>query len=648
MQPIRRAVASSLTWALLAGAAVSVHAASVAAESVSAEDVGWAYGGGDPQGTRYSALTQITPANVSHLQRAWIFHTGDFSDGARGRVPSGFESTPLMLDGRLYLTTAFNRIIALDPASGRQLWSYDPKIDQHLPYGDGLTNRGLAAWRDPQSATGHCALRLFEATLDARLIAVDAGTGRSCVQFGGDGEVDLKGVPNYRPGSYHMTSPPLVVDDVVVVGSAIDDNQRVQMPDGVVRGFDVRTGKLLWSWEPLQRPSNTSVWRTGAGNAWSMLSADPAHHRVYVPTGSASPDYYGGLRPGDDRWADSVVALDSRTGKFLWGFQLVHHDLWDYDTAAAPLITKLAVNGRRVPALIAGNKTGMIYVLDPDSGRPLLPIEERAVPASALPGEQTSATQPFPTTLPALARQALTPAQAWGLTAADRSACRSILMHLSGVRLFAPPSTQGFLVIPGSIGGINWSGYAWDAEHQRLIVAVSNLPYRVQMIPAGEFAAGRTGDFRGESAAQAGAPFAMDRAPLMSPSGLPCTPPPWGELVALDLATGRIAWRRPVGTMEEVLGARVRNIPGSLMLGGPIVTAGGLIFTGGTMDRRIHALSALTGEQLWSAALPASGQAQPVTYLYRGRQYVVIAAGGAAHIDQELKGDAVVAFALRQ
>ncbi|HEX4050655.1 MAG TPA: pyrroloquinoline quinone-dependent dehydrogenase [Steroidobacteraceae bacterium] len=608
----------------------------------------WAYYGHDPGGTRYSTLAQIAPANVGQLKQIWEFHTGDVSEGSRHQVRSGLETTPLFLDGRLFLTSSFNRIIALDPATGRQLWAYDPSIRRRLAYGDGFTNRGLAAWQDPKESHARCALRLFEATQDARLVAVDALTGIPCVNFGAQGQIDLSGVRNYRAGSYHMTSPPIVVDGVVVVGSSISDNQRVDMPDGVVRGFDARTGKLLWSWEPLKRPAGvpTSAWRTGAGNAWSILSADPKRHLVYVPTGSASPDYYGGLRPGDDRWADSVVALDSRTGRLVWGFQLVHHDLWDYDTAAAPLVTTVPLNGRPTPVLIAGNKTGMIYVLDPRTGQPVLPVEERAVPASTLTGEATSPTQPFPTRTPVLARQSLTAADAWGLTPADRNACKTILSNLTGTTVFSPPSTQGSLAVPGNIGGINWSGFAWDARHERLIVAASDLPYRVQMIPAAKFGGGARGDFRGDAAPETGSPYAMQRAPLESPSGLPCSPPPWGEIVAVDLASGRIAWRQPVGSMQEVFGSRVQNIPGSVMLGGPIVTASGLIFVGGTMDRRFHALSAATGRELWSATLPASAQALPITYQYHGRQYVVIAAGGDAEISEELRGDALIAFAL--
>ena len=608
----------------------------------------WSAYGRDSGGTRYSPLEQITPENVGKLQTAWTFHTGDVSDGSKGVRATGFETTPLVMEGRLYLTTPFNRVIALDPVTGRQLWAYDPKIDKTRPYGDGLINRGLASWREARSVGHACALRLYETTIDARLIALDASNGEPCADFGIHGEVDLRDVARYVPGWYHMTSPPVVLDGVVVVGSSIDDNARVDMPDGVVRGYDARSGKLLWKWEPLERPAGVaeSAWKTGAGNAWSVIIADPRRHLVYVPTGSASPDYYGGLRPGDDRWSDSVVALNPNTGKLVWGFQLVHHDLWDYDTAASPLLTSLTLNGKRRQVLIAGNKTAMLYVLDPSTGKPVLPIEERPVPQSTVPGEVTSPTQPFPVTLPVIARQSLPPAQAWGLTEADRKACQADLESMSGTSLFSAPSLQGSLAVPSNYGGINWSGFAWDAKHERVIVAVSNLPVRLQLIPADQFAKGNRGSFRAEVAEQTGAPYAIARAPLRAPSGAPCGPPPWGELVAIDLAGGKIVWRQPLGRMEEPFPNLPKSAAGSVILGGPIVTAGGLIFVGGTMDRRFRALSADTGKELWSTALPASAHALPITYEAGGRQFVVIAAGANAHIDEEQRGDALVAFAL--
>jgi quinoprotein glucose dehydrogenase len=603
----------------------------------------WLSYGRDPGGTRFSPLAQIKPENVGRLHRVWTFHTGDIAPAPNGDARSGFETTPLLVDGKLFITTGFNRVIALDPVTGRQIWAFDPKLNRAQPYGDGFINRGLAFWRDTNSPNGVCALRLYEATLDARLLALDARTGAPCANFGVKGAINLGDVANYHAGWYHMTSPPLVLDGVVVVGSAINDNAKVEMPDGVVRGFDARRGRLLWKWEPLQRPADVpaDAWRSGAANAWSILSADPRRHLIYVPTGSASPDYYGGLRPGDDKWADSVVALRPKTGEMVWGFQLVHHDLWDYDTAAGPLLTTFNLNGKPTPVLIAGNKTGMLYALDPATGKPVLPIEERPVPQSTVAGELTSPTQPFPMTLPPLAPQKLAPEQAWGLREADRKACEADLRSLSGLTMFSPPSLQGTLTIPSNFGGINWSGFAWDAVHELLIVPVSNLPGKVQLIPT----TGIVGGLHGEFAPQVGAPYAMVRDVIKSPSGLPCAPPPWGELIAVDLAAGKIAWRRPLGSMSEVFPGTAPNT-GSLVLGGPIVTASGLIFIGGTFDRRLRALSSATGTELWSTELPAGAHAQPITYEVDGKQFVVIAAGGHAKISEEGLSDALIAFAL--
>lgn len=608
----------------------------------------WGAYGRDLGGTRFSPLTQVTPANVASLKPAWTFHTGDVSDGKAGAPRSGFETTPLFLDGRLYLTTPFNRVIAVDPATGKQLWAYDPKVYLKAPYGDGLINRGLAAWRDPRAGKGVCALRLYEATLDARLVSVDAASGVPCPGFGTDGAVSLRDVARYRIGQYHMTSPPIAVDGVVVVGSAIDDNARAEMPSGAVRGFDARSGKLLWTWEPLIKPAGVaeSAWKTGAGNAWSILSADPKRHLVYVPTGSASPDYWGGLRPGDNRWANSVVAIDARTGKLRWGFQLVHHDLWDYDTAAAPLVTQFKIKGRMTPAVIAGNKTGMVFALDPETGKPVLPVEERAVPQSTLAGEVSSPTQPIPTTVPPLVPQALTAADVWATSDGDRKACQAAMSTMTGTAMFSPPSEAGTLAIPGNVGGINWSGFAWDAGHGRLIVSVTNLPAKVRMIPADKFKGGDHGDLRAESTMQQGTPYAMSRNFLRAPSGLPCIKPPFGELMAVDLAAGKIVWRTPLGSLEEIAPGVGYIAKGSIVLGGPIVTASGLIFQGGTMDRTLRAFSAETGKELWSAELPASAHATPMTYEAGGKQYVLVAAGGSAKVDEERQGDAIVAYAL--
>jgi membrane-bound PQQ-dependent dehydrogenase (glucose/quinate/shikimate family) len=625
---------------------ITMSAATLAQNSAGVE---WPNYGNDPGGMRYSTLSQVNRENVARLKVAWTFHTGDISQGVPGRRPSGFETTPIMVDGKLFLTTPFNRVIALDPETGTQLWAYDPQIDKSWQSGDGLINRGVATWLNSKlSSRQPCRRRIFEATIDARLIAIDAGNGKPCLDFGQSGEVSLRNVAGFRSGWYHMTSPPMVVGEVVIVGSSIDDNGRVDMPSGVVRAFDARTGALRWSWDPIARKPETaassaaSEWRSGAANAWSIMSADPESDLVFVPTGSASPDYFGGLRPGDDKWADSVVALRASTGELVWGFQLVHHNLWDYDTAAPPLLASLKRGAKRIPVVIQGNKSGFVYVLDRQTGTPMFPVDERAVPQTDVPGETTSPTQPFPTAPPPLAPQQVSADDAWGRTPEDREACRAELKGLRNEGIFTPPSVRGSLAIPGTIGGMTWSGAAFDPQHGLLVTNTNNFPTKVRVIPRADFDAARDSGEGGEYTAQAGSPYGMFRRPLLSPTyRLPCVPPPWGMLNAVDISAGKVRWQVPLGSFHEGLP------PGSITLGGPIVTAGGLIFIAGTIDPFLHAFDIETGKELWKAQLPTSAHATPMTYQgTHGKQFIVIASGGHAHIDEEPKSDALLAFTL--
>jgi quinoprotein glucose dehydrogenase len=615
----------------------------------------WPYYGHDAGGMRFSALTQINRQNVGKLKVSWIFHTGDISERSRARKRSGFESTPILVDGTLYFTTPFNRVIALDPETGEQRWAYDPKIDLNGDYGDGLVNRGVATWLDLTRDKGQpCRRRIFESTQDARLVALDGMNGALCVDFGKAGQVSLRDVQQYDSGWYHMTSPPAIIDDLVIVGSAIDDNHRVDMARGVVRAYDARTGALRWSWDPLP-PNRTSAqgknatWSSGAGNAWSIMAVDVERDLVFVPTGSASPDYFGGLRPGDDKWANSIVALRGKTGQFVWGFQLVHHDLWDFDTASPPLLTTLRLNGQNVPVVIQGNKSGLLYVLNRDTGEPVFPVEERPVPQSDVSGEHSSLTQPIPMKPPSLAPQALSADQAWGPTPEDREACRVMIKQLRNEGIFTPPSLQGTLMVPGHLGGMTWSGYAFDPQNNLLVTNTNNFVAQAKLISRAAYNAPDSHSEDGEYGDQTGAPDGLYRRFLQSPSDLPCSTPPWGTLSAVDMIKGEIRWQIPLGSMQDFGGAHAQRIPaGSISLGGPIITASGIVFIAGTTDSFIRGFDVETGKELWKAQLPASGNATPMTYLApgSGRQYIVVAAGGHPKITEESLSDALVAFTL--
>lgn len=592
---------------------------------------GWPHYGGDPGGSRYSAANQITRENVSRLQLAWTYRTGDLSDGSDGKSKSKFEATPILFNGSLFLSTPFNRVIALDPSNGKQLWVYDPEVDLKTRYSEQLVSRGVSAWEDPNAREGtSCRRRIFVGTLDARLIAIDAGSGRPCSGFGLNGQVTLKnGVGKIDPGQYEVTSPPAVVNGTVVVGSAIGDNRRVDTERGVVRAFDARTGAQRWAWDPL--PASQP---TGAANAWSAISSDPALDLVFVPTGSASPDFYGGERPGDDLYANSVVALRVSTGEVVWHFQVVHHDLWDYDVASQPLLTTVKRNGKDVAAVVVNTKMGHVFVLDRATGKPLFPVEERVTPKSDVAGEMASRTQPFPTLPAPFYPQKFSAEQAWGSDETERNACKQLMSNLRYEGIFTPPSLQGTMIYPGYVGGVNWGSATADHGRGIMVVNVNNLAFWVRLILRDELRA-QAPEIRRtyndvEFANQAGTPYAMARGPLLSPQRTPCVPPPWGKAVAVDLNTGATKWESP----------------SNLGFGGPITTASGLVFVAGAIDQKLRALDIDTGKELWSVTLPTNAQSTPMTYqLPNGKQYVVVAAGGHGSLPVKL-GDSLAAYAL--
>jgi quinoprotein glucose dehydrogenase len=454
-----------------------------------------------------------------------------------------------------------------------------------------------------------------------------------------------------------MTSPPAVVNGVVVIGSSIADNGRTDLASGEIRAFDARTGALRWSWDPIPRTASDPAWTswngpvahaTGAANAWAPIAADPGRDLVVIPTSSPSPDYYGGERLGANLYANSIVALLASTGARVWHFQVVHHDLWDYDVQAQPSLVTVRHDGREIPAVVQATKTGQLFVLHRETGVPIFPVQERPVPTRTVAGETVSPTQPF-SSLPSFGLQYLTSDDAWGLTLFDRRRCREAIdgAHYDGV--FTPPGLDVTLVTPSNIGGAHWGGVAFDPERQIVVVPVNRLAALVQLIPRERHDPSRN-EAGWEYAPMRGTPYVMRRRILLSPLGLPCTPPPFGTLVALSLLSGKIVWEVPLGTSRDLVASKIflpiKVGSGTPNLGGPIVTAGGLVFIGAAMDNYLRAFDIESGRELWKGRLPAGGQATPMTYrLPNGRQFILIAAGGHGKMGTT-RGDHVVAFAL--
>jgi quinoprotein glucose dehydrogenase len=652
--------ARRLARALYTVTALSMAVLPRAASAQAPGSSDWGYYGGDALGQHFSSLDQINRGNVARLVPAWTYRTGELGAGFASARRLTFEATPVIAFGLLYLETATNVVIALDPESGRERWRFDPHVDRARRYAE-ASARGVSLWSAAAAAGGAaCRHRVFTGTLDARLLALDADTGRPCSDFGGDGQVDLtRGLRILEPGEYLVTSPPAVIGKVVIVGSAIGDNRAAEVERGVIRAYDAESGAQLWSFDPLpDSPAHPAAadWKleqaqgSGAANAWGVMTVDQEHGLVLVPTASASPDYYGGQRLGSNRFADSLLALDARSGRLVWQQQLVHHDLWDYGLAAQPVLGDVEVEGVPVAAVIQAAKTGMLYVFERSHGQAVFPLTERPVPASRVPGEQASPTQPFSPLPPLAPQHPVLPEDAWGVTVWDRGKCRALIARLRNEGIFTPPDLRGTLLTPGYIGGVNWGGLALDQDHGRIIAAVNLLPMVVTLLTRTEFEREvRSGDYpHSQFGSQAGTPYAMRREPLLSPWGLPCTAPPWGALVSVDLRHNRIAWQAPLGSTEGFTPwfAPVRDF-GMPNMGGPIATAGGLVFVGAAMDGYLRAFDIETGAELWKHKLPAGGQATPMTYRAGAsqRQYLVISAGGHGPLGTP-RGDYVMAFAL--
>jgi quinoprotein glucose dehydrogenase len=635
------------------------------------KDGDWRDYGGSLYGDKWSPLTQITPANVSQLKVAWTYRTGD-SKGPGDPNETTQEVTPIKVGDTVYICTPHDRVVALDAETGKEKWRYDPKIQiasglQHL------TCRGVA-YHDAgepgatAAANSECPQRIFVPTADARLIALDAHTGQLCRSFGQNGTVNLwAGMPEVQPGWYYSTSSPLSTRKAVIVAGNVSDDVSIHVPSGVIRAFDPATGRLLWNFDPGNPDSSAPIgpgqhYSWSSPNSWSTASADEALGMAYFPMGMGAVDQWGGTRPPTtEKYATSILALDLATGRPRWVFQTVHHDLWDMDVPAQPSLIDLDRPGGRVPALIQATKTGNLWVLDRRTGQPIFPVEERPVPQGAAPGDRTSPTQPY-SALSLMPQERIREKDMWGATLLQQLACRIRFHQLRYDGPFTPPSLKGSLVYPGNYGVTDWGGIAVDPVRQMIFSNPNYIAFVSRLLPTKEgvaeglaqtdqapprgFAA-KPADEHGFNA-NAGAPFAVDLNPFLSPIGFPCQAPPWGYVAGIDLRTGKTVWKHKNGTVRDEAAVPLPFKMGVPSLGGPIVTAGGIGFLTSALDYYIRAYDMTSGKVLWRDRLPAGGQSTPMSYRSpSGRQMVVTMAGGHGSLGTKM-GDYLIAYALPQ
>jgi len=621
---------------------------------------GWAYYGGTQDGIRYSSQDQITRSNVEDLEVAWVYHSGEIERRGPDLITnSSTQNTPTLVAGSLLICTPYNRLIALDPATGKERWVFDAQISLDHPLPFQYNCRGVTAWENPEIDKGSdCQQRVFMGTNDERLLAVDAITGKRCKGFGSNGEISVtQRRPQQFRGERKLTSAPVIVNGVIAIGSFVMDNLRTDAPLGTVFAFDAATGKELWQFDPIPRDASDPAWsswfdgsapKTGAANVWTTMVADPERDLIFAPVGSASPDFWGGERKGDNLYSSSIVALNAKTGKVVWHFQHVHHDIWDYDTPSPPMLIDITRDGKQIPAVVQNTKQGFSFVLHRETGEPVFGVEERPVPQNALAGEWLSPTQPVPLLPPPLVPSKLTPDDAWGFFGFDRRACREKIESLRFDGMFTPPTTApGSILYPGTAGGMNWGGPAYDPARKWMIVNTMNVPQVVIMVPREQIegVVGISLEAGNDVAAATGTPYGVRREWLLSPLGAPCVKPPWGELLAVDMEKGSIEWRVPLGSIEKMLPLPIEWNLGTPNLGGPIITAGGLIFIGATMDGYLRAFDIDTGDELWKDELPGGTQTTPMTYSAGGKQFVAMVTGHHLWFGSPAS-DAIVAFSL--
>lgn len=606
--------------------------------AASVPDIDWPHYGFGQGGARHSPAAQITPANVGALELAWSTHIVQPMNGLQ---KARFSGTPLKVGEMLYMCTGLNDIVALDATTGAIRWRHDSRVDAR---GVASGNcRGLAHYRAPD-AKGTCASSIYTATVDARLIAVDAFTGRPCPRFGQNGAISLlKGMGEKRKGYYYVTSPPQLVRGKLIIGGYVADGQHLGEPSGAVRAFDAITGQFAWAWDMGNpkfhgEPPEGQTYTLGTPNSWAPMSADEKLGIVYVPTGNATPDYFGAYRtPAMEKYTASLVAIDAETGAEKWHFQTVHHDVWDYDISVQPALIDLPTSREMIPAVAQATKHGQLFILDRRTGKPIFPVTERPVPQGAVKGDWVSPTQPH-SSLPNFTGPILTEKDMWGATPLDQLWCRIAFRESRYEGPFTPITTQHTIVHPGFSGGTEWGSATYDPQRRLLLFITNYIVNRNRLVPraemnaAGVYPAKDPQTINWGLVPQGGVPYGAETVPFQAPTGTPCQKPPYSTLTALDPTTGKIVWSRPLGTAKGIgpfgMKSYLPTTIGTPAFGGSITTAGGVTFVGASLDSTLRAFDTRTGKLLWTGRLPSDGLSTPLTYTAKdGRQFVVIAAG---------------------